>query len=823
MRFSRCGLLGALAFALSLFSCSSAESTVLFSDHFDGITWDGRTDDVSLITSESVGDWEYIWPSGQTDGRHGEIGAGYRHGSTGGGFAFFLENSGGVTQESFLFGNDSSVSEPHIFLGYWLRLNDLEWGTGGRTLKLGRIYSGEKSVIPGIKDGPHDGQPGKLNIFYDLSYKPYPGQCYEIADTDWHAYVWEFKIVTPGQPDGVIRLWVDGELEYEDTAVNWNDTGTGFSYQFFPGMQGNLSAGYNGGNMRIDWDDFIYATTGEDVTDFLGITAATDVCGILLEGEHSSLAINTDPAVGEICGNYRIGETDVCGCEIDPAVGSPFLPALEAHKQAAFQVTYRYSQYEGDTDLVRGWGFWPDFSGGLRDFCSEMDPAGYTADVHHLVDLEYYDETSRPAGVRWIYPDWTLDAAYALVGNSQVTESPAKTFLGIYKPQEGADLGWRLRNVVSGWTNVLTTWGGETSGTTRTIFGPSSGYHKLTWNLEPRVAQTGETIVTLDTVELLGKKPTNGNFADSSTVSLYDGGWAPAYLTAMYNEHLVTGPTQILVTDLQDCKGSMGWSDLFLCKTALLFEYDWATYPFGLPTNPALSEDGKLVSFHRDGAEYWWIIPVNSPLHVLKNPFEWGLLASCDQTGSKDGYQEPIDCTGLLQTTGSYDWTGKCPGYACCDEPGITCDYCVTLGAYETECGPETEPNTGRNDVVFYEQEGEQYAAIVELAWPAQGADHHVAVWKLELDGGDLFTDWPGYPARIQFVDKPPDPAPYGTALKAIDIQRLALEDHLDKDRDGVADASDNCPCHFNPAQGSVCTESHQGAVQGVGMVGVGR
>ena len=129
-----------------------------------------------------------------------------------------------------------------------------------------RIYSGNNSVIPGWYDGPN-----ALKIFYNGSYKPATGQCYQLKDTNWHTYIWEFNRGSATGTDGVIRLWVDNILVYEDAHVNWSDTGTVFKYDYFPVMQGNMSGNYNGGELYTYWDDYVWATTLGEVEAFLGV------------------------------------------------------------------------------------------------------------------------------------------------------------------------------------------------------------------------------------------------------------------------------------------------------------------------------------------------------------------------------------------------------------------------------------------------------------------------------------------------------------------------------------------------------------------------
>lgn len=244
-----------------LFFSVQSHALILFADNFENSTdWDGRINSVNLITSGSPGNWGTIWPS-QIDARHGEISA--SHGHTGKGFRFSLNNSGGSTQESCLFGS-TPISQPTLHWGYWFKASTINWGTASKTLKMTRFYPGPgpsgPSIIPEWKDG-------YMSIYYNTSINQSTG--YALPDTNWHSHIWQFERGNNAN-DGVIRFWVDGVLRYEKKDVNWNSTGTNFTFANFPTMQGNLSGDYNGGILYTYWDDYIWATTFAEVESFLG-------------------------------------------------------------------------------------------------------------------------------------------------------------------------------------------------------------------------------------------------------------------------------------------------------------------------------------------------------------------------------------------------------------------------------------------------------------------------------------------------------------------------------------------------------------------------
>lgn len=254
-----------LASLICLLLPVSAESTVLFSDRFETTAnWDGRTDAVSSINSESGGSWQTVWCATQSDESHAEISDAY--GYSGKGLRFTLSANGcgapGVAQESCLFSNMSSVSESTLYWGFRFKYTG-DWGTSdsNKTLKMSRIYMGGTSIIPGI-----------IGASQTVSVFPFDGGAYlstgyNISDTNWHTYIFQFTAGTLN--DGIIRLWVDGSLEYENTTVNY--AASTISYEHFPMLQGNLSGGYNGTGLYTYWDDYIWATTKEEVDAFLGI------------------------------------------------------------------------------------------------------------------------------------------------------------------------------------------------------------------------------------------------------------------------------------------------------------------------------------------------------------------------------------------------------------------------------------------------------------------------------------------------------------------------------------------------------------------------
>ncbi|WP_243373863.1 hypothetical protein [Geotalea sp. SG265] len=160
------------------------------------------------------------------------------------------------------------------FIGYRSKISDNgNWGTNSKVLKMLRFNMENNDVIPELLGGSYSVFIGTKNAFSDI-YKP---------DNNWHKYLWEFDAQSsPITADGIIRLWVDDVLVYENTSVQWTAYGNiknGTLFQYgnidpygwnFAYIQGNLSGDYNGPVKYLYWDDYIVATTKAEVDSFLG-------------------------------------------------------------------------------------------------------------------------------------------------------------------------------------------------------------------------------------------------------------------------------------------------------------------------------------------------------------------------------------------------------------------------------------------------------------------------------------------------------------------------------------------------------------------------
>jgi hypothetical protein len=172
-------------------------------------------------------------------------------------------------QESCIFGEDGDMEESTLYWGFRFKISTTDWGTStsNKTLKMSRLYSAGESIIPGLTGDDHSFGIAGIN---SSTYVP---TGYEVSDTDWHTYVWQLTASTNN--DGIIRFWVDGVLEYEDTTADY--LGDTLRFNSFPMIQGNLSGGYNGGTLETYWDDYIWATTKAEVDSFFDASSPDTV------------------------------------------------------------------------------------------------------------------------------------------------------------------------------------------------------------------------------------------------------------------------------------------------------------------------------------------------------------------------------------------------------------------------------------------------------------------------------------------------------------------------------------------------------------------
>ncbi len=75
----------------------------------------------------------------------------------------------------------------------------------------------------------------------------------------WHSLRQRVKLNTPGEPDGVLQVWVDGELLLNRHDLRWRQAGAdwGINHFFFSSFHGGGSDAYRPARTNhIDFDDF---------------------------------------------------------------------------------------------------------------------------------------------------------------------------------------------------------------------------------------------------------------------------------------------------------------------------------------------------------------------------------------------------------------------------------------------------------------------------------------------------------------------------------------------------------------------------------------
>lgn len=111
-----------------------------------------------------------------------------------------------------------------------------------------------------------------------------------IADGQWHTVRVYQALNSPGNADGICRVWVDGVLDIEDTAINWVD-----EYDVEYGWNGFfLEAFHNGGSptgCTIDFRD-LYVRGTEAVPAELGIVTSS-LPSVVEDGSYSQTLVAT--------------------------------------------------------------------------------------------------------------------------------------------------------------------------------------------------------------------------------------------------------------------------------------------------------------------------------------------------------------------------------------------------------------------------------------------------------------------------------------------------------------------------------------------------
>ncbi|ACM21305.1 hypothetical protein Geob_2962 [Geotalea daltonii FRC-32] len=284
---------------LCLFAVSSANAMIIVADHFNmDKDWSGITDEATkgITSTDASGN---KWAS---------LGANYpvvinqesAYGDAGRGLRFQVAPGSGTTTIGCEMGGypQTPWQGRSQYIGYYSKLSDnSNWGSKGSTLKMLRFNMEKNDVIPELVGGAYSVFIGTSNVFNGI-YRP---------DNNWHKYLWEFTAQSSSAvADGVIRLWVDDVVVWERTNVKWNDYGTinngtyfnygynGSWYFFF--IQGNLSATYNGPTKYMYWDDYIIATTKEEVDKFIGTSGTSSTPAAPVEPAPAPAPVEPAPA-----------------------------------------------------------------------------------------------------------------------------------------------------------------------------------------------------------------------------------------------------------------------------------------------------------------------------------------------------------------------------------------------------------------------------------------------------------------------------------------------------------------------------------------------
>lgn len=163
--------------------------------------------------------------------------------------------------------------QPEIWVRWYERYQSgFEWGATYDVKSLyfknaqsypyvGYKADGYRFYFGGSAAGPWPGYGDFAGLWTDV----YPTGT---ADGTWHCFEVYMKAETDGQSDGVGRIWIDGELIAEETAMDWGSSGfDGWTYFDFLSNQKYPS---NGQAMYVDVDDMVVYNTTPPNTDGSG-------------------------------------------------------------------------------------------------------------------------------------------------------------------------------------------------------------------------------------------------------------------------------------------------------------------------------------------------------------------------------------------------------------------------------------------------------------------------------------------------------------------------------------------------------------------------
>ncbi len=403
-------------------------------------------------------------------------------------------------------------------------------------------------------------------------------------------------------------------------------------------------------------------------------------------------------ADSDACGRYRLDGEELCACPVSTgalACDSPADGALLGVHRA--------------TDTVSDYGSWPPAAAGvgsLADLADLADPAAI--DVHQ--GGLTVDEGSRPS---WDELDvrWSPDGGALALGNRDQAGLSVSNDISLLRC---GDDGWSVPHALPAgvW---LSRWG-LGSASERVLYYADGSLYRVAMDREAVEVESpaGEPVraLVLRRLELLARKPDADDSNRQLATADMDVGFdaeGDRWLSFIASEE-EQGElrSRVFLSDLRDCDTqrceAQGWD--FCCRTMLLADYgplqpDWSTLT--ALTNPSMSDDGGLISFHWDSIALGDVQANRS--YVGANPALSGLTtAACSGGGATPGLSQALDCRGIFGDDG--EGRPGCPDFRHCDTED--CATCVSIG------GPDGEASDGRavrNLTSFLSLGGQGYLA----------------------------------------------------------------------------------------------------------------
>lgn len=181
-----------------------------------------------------------------------------------------MQGSLGEAGNHAYFTVDNAALSERYFVQYWFKLDaNFDWGTstygGGdennANIKMFRMWNPSSSVNENFHINAH-GYSGSGSVQYNTEFVSNPaggffGNSWDWDLDEWHLLQVEYQESSLGGNDGILRVWIDGALQVEDTDIMTREDYADLKRPFIVGL---YDAWNDGGTDRDDvYLDDVYA------------------------------------------------------------------------------------------------------------------------------------------------------------------------------------------------------------------------------------------------------------------------------------------------------------------------------------------------------------------------------------------------------------------------------------------------------------------------------------------------------------------------------------------------------------------------------------